>query len=654
MRRSEKSRRWQRRRRVRREQSILKGLLFGLVVVLSGYKLSSLTVTSLNGFWTPADAFLASTPIELPPPSIFNGRPQLSPLPPPEEVWECEVVVVGGSLGGVAAASHAMQSGATTCLIELTPWLGGQISSQGVSAIDESAAMRQQLNYSESWRSFRTRIEQQLTDLPDWSPIPSPQPVANINSCWVGTLCFPPEAGAVASRELLEESAQRSPESRWAVETAFKGAEFDPAGREITAIYAVRRTPTDPNYVPSGRLAKDLTDWYSWSATEKYAKTPMRLQPPEGKRMIVIDATDTGELIGWANIPHRLGSESHFTTGEINAANRDNPECTQAFTYPFAIAIHDDGGKSREKLSQVEPVYALHEHEGLFDMEGFGMFTGRSFFHYRRIVSTTKNDPNFGSPARGDIAMINWNRGNDWIWMEPSLILTQEQIRASGQSRNWMGGLSPDALNKAEVHALLFAHWLLKGKATPEYPLAFLDGAEAPMGTVSGLSMYPYIREGRRILGRAAYGETDFMMREQDLRTDMSGGRSFYPTAVGFAHYDIDIHGCRYRNWESSGEVTSAGTGSGLVRPAKVPLEALVPQGVNNLLIGGKSMAVTHIVNAMTRIHYNEWQVGGAAGAIAGWLVEHPELQQPDEIIQQGQMPAVQSHLIQQGLRIDW
>ena len=54
-----------------------------------------------------------------------NGRPTLSPLPLAEEVWTCEVVVIGGTLGGVAAAAQAMKTGVTTCLIELTPWLGG-------------------------------------------------------------------------------------------------------------------------------------------------------------------------------------------------------------------------------------------------------------------------------------------------------------------------------------------------------------------------------------------------------------------------------------------------------------------------------------------------------------------------------------------------
>ena len=57
-----------------------------------------------------------------------NGRPHISPLPTAKEVWTCDVAVIGGSLGGVAAASHAMQSGATTCLIEQRLGWGGRLA----------------------------------------------------------------------------------------------------------------------------------------------------------------------------------------------------------------------------------------------------------------------------------------------------------------------------------------------------------------------------------------------------------------------------------------------------------------------------------------------------------------------------------------------
>ena len=50
---------------------------------------------------------------------------------------ECDVLVVGGGLGGVAAAWAAARRGRSVCLLEETDWLGGQITSQGVSALDE-------------------------------------------------------------------------------------------------------------------------------------------------------------------------------------------------------------------------------------------------------------------------------------------------------------------------------------------------------------------------------------------------------------------------------------------------------------------------------------------------------------------------------------
>lgn len=589
-----------------------------------------------------------------PPPLPDNGRPQLSPLPNPQEVWECEVVVVGGSLGGVAAASHAMQAGAKTCLVELTPWLGGQVSSQGVSAIDESRAMRKLQNFSPSWQQFKALISQQQIALPEWVGLPSPQPVSRLNSCWVGRLCFFPEAGAAAAEQLLVSSQENSPESRWATSTAFKGAEFDRSGENISAVYAVRRTPRDENYGPTGRLSQELGQWYSWSPDATFSKTPIKMQAPEGKQLFVIDATDTGELIGWADIPHRLGSESRDTTGEINAGDRDNPDCTQAFTYPFAIAIRDDGGKSLAQFPEINSGFSLKEHQAEFEMEGFPVFSGQSFFHYRRILSTTGNSAMWGTPARGDITLVNWNRGNDWTWMNPPLILTSDRLDDSGQRENWLGGMSVLALKQAEDHALLFARWVLETQSRSDFPLSYLSGADAPLGTISGLSMVPYIREGRRILGREAYGQEEFMMREADLRTDMEGGRDFSSTQVALAHYDIDIHGCRYRNWEPSGEAKSAPASEGVVRPVLIPLEALIPQGVDNLLIGGKSIAVTHIVNGLTRVHYGEWSVGAAAGATAGWLVaEEPELEL-GAIASGEMMSQLQAYLLAQDLRLAW
>ena len=88
------------------------GLLF-MGVVLSGATARSWQIFNKPKSIEPI-AQNANNPIPL---FDRNGYPLLNPPAPEDaEVWECEVAVVGGSLGGVAAAYHSMKTGATTCL----------------------------------------------------------------------------------------------------------------------------------------------------------------------------------------------------------------------------------------------------------------------------------------------------------------------------------------------------------------------------------------------------------------------------------------------------------------------------------------------------------------------------------------------------------
>ncbi|MGF1458016.1 MAG: FAD-dependent oxidoreductase [Leptolyngbyaceae cyanobacterium] len=649
----------QRKRRITVLSALTLGALAGGTLLLQAFQMAvgyletptQLGITRVGESLTQGTALIGLQDVK-----AANGRPQISPLPQAQEVWECEVVVVGGSLGGVAAAAHAMRTGAQTCLIELTPWLGGQVSSQGVSAIDESRSMRQQQNFSESWRSFKRGIRSQPLDLPGWTGMSDRQYVYETNSCWVGDLCFLPQAGADAAEQYLRSTLAAAPNSRWATSTAFKGADFDTSGRLITAVYAVQRTPQNDRYLPRGRLSQELYDWYAWSSTDQYEKKPIRLQPPAGQRMVVIDATDTGEFIAWAQVPFRVGSDGKDVLDEPNAPMQSNPACTQAFTYPFVMAIVDDQGGSKQALARLETGIPKDEHRRSFNMEGFPMYHNRGLFNYRRIVSRYPGEAAVSQSTTGEMTMVNWNQGNDWNIMDDPLVMSPEAIQETGQYQNWMGGLSIQALKNGENHALLFAEWLIDNQATAEFPLTFLYGPDAPMWTQSGLSMVPYIREGRRIIGRPAYGQEQFMMTERDLRVDIPGGREFAPTAVALTHYDIDIHGCRYRNWQPSFEATRASVNERLARPLPIPLEALVPIGVDNLLIGGKSIAGSHIVNAMTRVHYGEWSVGAAAGATAGWLTEmaQPADLTPAQIVVTNQIGDLQNYLVDQNLRYYW
>ena len=88
-------------------------------------------------------------------------------------------------------------------------------------------------------------------------------------------------------------------------------------------------------------------------------------------------------------------------------------------------------------------------------------------------------------------------------------------------------------------------------------------------------------------------------------------------------------------------------------KPAEIPLGALIPQRVENLLPAGKNIGTTHITNGAYRLHPVEWNIGEAAGALAAYCLDRkapprgvrhtPEL-----------LSGFQEHLIRQGVELRW
>ena len=77
----------------------------------------------------------------------------------PDIVEECEILIAGAGLAGAATAYEALLMGKTVCLTDITDWVGGQISSQGTSALDERTTQRQELFFPQGYLQLRSRIE---------------------------------------------------------------------------------------------------------------------------------------------------------------------------------------------------------------------------------------------------------------------------------------------------------------------------------------------------------------------------------------------------------------------------------------------------------------------------------------------------------------
>jgi hypothetical protein len=87
--------------------------------------------------------------------------------------------------------------------------------------------------------------------------------------------------------------------------------------------------------------------------------------------------------------------------------------------------------------------------------------------------------------------------------------------------------------------------------------------------------------------------------------------------------------------------------------PFEIPLGALLPRRITNLLPGSKNIGTTHITNGCYRLHPVEWNIGEAAGLLAAHCLERGltphQVQADDE-----KLAAFQSRLTGEGVEIRW
>lgn len=587
---------------------------------------------------------------------------------------ECDILVVGGGMAGSAAAYQSLLAGKTVCLTDITDWVGGQISSQGTSALDERNTQRDLQFFPEGYLELTERLREHYK---------RPNP----GNCWVSSMCFLPKDGNTALFEELQNAAQKGGgKLKWFPSTVIKQLDIEPTSasgehQQIVSAIAIKHSPASEAPPINGEtLSHTLEDAYTMADSNRFQKNIIKFVPsvhfPDSvATWYVIEATETGELIALADVPYTLGVTPRSYLEPSSSSENGDPYCTQGFTYTFAME------KTLEPQNNSMPVF-YPEYEPYYSYELYRLANFNHIFAYRRIanpepgIQMTFGGQTYPAPAPRDISMQNWTWGNDYRpgTKEDNLIYTREQLLEQGQLSpgGWLGGLRIETLRKAEENAYGFYYWLVEGTTDSQIGLGvkkrdpnniLLRGLDSPMGTLHGLSKYPYIRESRHIIGRPYYGyENGFAITEIDIsRIDyqqqyykdilgpeayqhlldiisgVGGGNgsnsstslgrvnqrtrsTIYPDSVGIGFYAIDFHPCMTLSPpETPGNTEKKGErrGGSLAYPFQLPLRSMIPQKIDNLLVAGKSIAVSHIASAAYRVQSFEWSSGIAAGETA-------------------------------------
>lgn len=501
---------------------------------------------------------------------------------PAAREMKADLVIIGGGLGGCAAALAAARHGRRVIMTEETDWIGGQLTQQAVPP-DESPWI-EQFGGTQAYRELRTRIREYYRRN---YPL-----TADARGRWnldpgngaVSLLCHEPRVALAVLTEML---APHVSGGRLTILLQHKAVSADVDGDNVRAV-----------------LVRSLVSGAETTLTAPY----------------FVDATEMGDLLPLTRTEYVTGAESQKETGEPHAPPEAAPANMQAFTCCFAMDYLDgedhtlerpaEYGFWRDYVPELKPPWPGRllslemSHPQTLEKRAmeFDPKKATGLWVYRRIADRT----NFvGGTYPGDITLVNWPQNDYWLG---NLI----DVGAEEAARH---------LARAKQLSLSLLYWLQTEAPRPDGGAGWKGLRLRPdvVGTEDGLAKHPYIRESRRI-------RAEFTVVEQHVGTDArmkATGRSRdeitaepFRDSVGIGSYRIDLH-------PSTGGDNYIDISS---LPFQIPLGALIPQRVRNLLPACKNLGVTHITNGCYRLHPVEWNIGESVGVLAAFCLTRKRL----------------------------
>lgn len=512
----------------------------------------------------------------------LQARPASAAQPRPGRArareWAADLVVCGAGLGGIAAALAACRNGARVVLTEATDWIGGQMTSQGVPP-DEHRWIEEH-GCTRSYRALRDGIRDYYRRHYPLTDEARQNRLLNPGAGGVSRLCHEPKVALAVLHSLLA-PYESTGQLTLCLETVPVAAEVE--GDRVRAVVVEDRR--------NGGRRVLQAPWF-------------------------LDATELGDLLPLARVEHVTGAEGRDATGEPHAPERRDPANQQSFTMCFAMDFRPGEDHTldrpaeysfwRDFVPTLRPAWTgrlfslTGTHPRTLEVRTLGFNpeqettgTAMNLWLYRRIAAARNFRP--GTYA-SDVSLVNWPQ-NDYFLGNLVGVTPREADRH---------------IARAKQLSLSWLYWLQTEAPRPDGGTGWRGLRLRPdvLGTADGLAKAPYVRESRRI-------EALFTIREQECGTAARArlqGRpaaeatsEIYFDSVGIGHYAIDLHptsaGDNYIDFESL--------------PFHLPLGALLPVRMENLLPANKNLGTTHVTNGGYRLHPVEWNIGESAALLA-------------------------------------
>ena len=486
-----------------------------------------------------------------------------------------DVIVVGGSAGGAAAALQAKRMGASVALFAETNAIGGQLLT--VPSIDEGWM----------FRNFPSGIYGEL--------------VNRVNQVY-------------AAKGMSVGGCYWDPGSR-CYEPHILNQQLTAMLREVNVDIYPRATFKDvvlDNNTVRGVEFADLT-----SSSRVF-----------GSRVLV-DATEYGDVIPRTGAAHLVGNG----TGDLPGT------CIQSITYAVPIKYYDvvpaalrlPGAPPNYASYQAEFAATVAASAG----NNMASYPLSLLNHnvYRAMPDFTRGLATGAGPPKSNI-----NFANDYLDFYTYVkgkMPPQYFHMALGGSFLTDGAARTAGISAAKLKTLAFLYYIQDPQGLNDQHWAIADDEFGDITTTDDLSNdvprpfkpieslmppFPYVRESRRI--QAVTMLTASGIR-RTLNSDGLGRGPVWPTGIAMGDYTTDFHNC---DWDGTFEPWSGDKASDLTMPQgpfQVPFESFIPVTVDGFLAAEKNLGSSRVANSALRLQPGVMSTGQAVGTIAALAVRH-------------------------------